>query len=222
MNTIYIGYDENSPVTYHVCSNSIIRKSTTPVALIPLVLPSLPYNETHTDGSNRFVYSRFLVPYLQNFTGWALFIDGDMVVTDDITTLFTEFLDPSKGVVVVKHSYTTNSKIKYLNHTNDDYPRKNWSSVILWNCSYYKNKILTPKTISESTGSFLHRFSWLDDFEIGELPIEWNWLPDEFGENPKAKIIHYTLGAPCFNGYETTPMNELWHQELKNTIYCVQ
>ena len=219
MKNIFIGYDKRETIAYHVCSNSIIRTSTNPIALIPLSLPLIKsYNETHNDGSNDFTYTRFLVPYLQNFNGWALFIDGDMILLDDITLLW-EFIDNSKAVIVVKHHYKTQSSIKYLGTKNEDYPRKNWSSVILWNCSHHKNKILTPEFVQESSGTFLHRFSWLSENDIGELPVEWNWLPDEFGENNNAKLLHYTLGTPCFETHKNSPMSDKWNEEFKNTTF---
>jgi hypothetical protein len=125
-------------------------------------------------------------------------------------------------VQVVKHDYKTRMPVKYLGSPNEDYPRKNWSSVILWNCSSFPNRKLTPEFVQRSTGSELHRFSWLDDQRIGELPPEWNWLPDEYGPNPDAKLLHYTLGAPCFHEFADTPMGNEWHRERILTEYCQQ
>jgi lipopolysaccharide biosynthesis glycosyltransferase len=156
-----------------------------------------------------------------DFSGHAIFIDGDMIVRDDIVKLW-EMRDFSKDVQVVKHNYKTRMTEKYLGAKNEDYPRKNWSSVILWNCSSFPNRQLTPQFIQQSTGSFLHRFSWIDDSRIGELPIEWNWLPDEFGPNSDAKLLHYTLGTPSFHEFATTPMGDEWHRERIFTEYCQQ
>jgi lipopolysaccharide biosynthesis glycosyltransferase len=215
MINIFIGYDTKETVAYHVCSNSIIRHSTQPVSIMPLALNLLDdYTETHTDTSNEFVYSRFLVPHLMNYTGWAVFIDGDMILQDDISNLWN-LRDDSKAVMVVKHDYKTKMPIKYFGAKNEDYPRKNWSSVILWNCSHPAHKILSPEFIQQSTGQYLHRFGWLTDNNIGELPKEWNWLADEYGVNNNAKLIHYTLGTPCFEEFADTPMNEYWHNEFK-------
>jgi hypothetical protein len=113
-------------------------------------------------------------------------------------------------------------KEKYLGSKNEDYPRKNWSSVILWNCSNHPNRKLTPEFVQHSTGAYLHRFSWLDDERIGELPPEWNWLPDEYGANPDAKLLHYTLGTPCFHEFADTPQADEWHKERLLTDYCLQ
>lgn len=212
MINIFIGYDTKETVAFHVCTNSIIHRSTTPISVTPLALSNLSYEEVHTDGSNEFVYTRFLVPLLRNYTGWAIFIDGDMIIKDDITTLWN-LRDDSRAVMVVKHDYKTKMSTKYLGYKNEDYPRKNWSSVILWNCSHPSNKILTSNYIKNSTGAQLHRFSWLTDIEIGSLPVEWNWMPDEFGINADAKLIHYTLGTPCFGEFRNTPMATEWIYE---------
>ena len=112
--------------------------------------------------------------------------------------------------------------VKYLGSKNENYPRKNWSSVILYNCSHPKNRILTPEFVQNATGAQLHRFSWLQDDLIGSLPIEWNWLPDEFGPNDNAKLLHYTLGTPCFHEFANTPMADEWHRERILTEYCQQ
>jgi lipopolysaccharide biosynthesis glycosyltransferase len=219
---VFIGYDPREAVAYHVCANSIIRHASQPVALMPVALSLFQeYQETHTDGSNHFIYTRFLVPYLMSWTGWAIFIDGDMIVRDDIVELWN-LRDVSKDVMVVKHDYKTRMTEKYLGSKNEDYPRKNWSSVILWNCNSYPNRRLTPDYVQQSTGAHLHRFAWLDDTRIGELPIEWNWLPDEYGANPDAKLLHYTLGTPSFHEFATTPQGDEWHRERILTEYCQQ
>lgn len=216
---IFIGYDPVEAVVYHTCVESLIKTSTQPLTITPLHLGNLSsYVETHDDGSNSFIYSRFLVPYLANYQGWCLFIDGDMILNEDVNELFA-LSNESKAVLVVKHDYKTRMAKKYLGAPNEDYPRKNWSSVILWNCGHPKNKCLSPEFVAQSTGKFLHRFTWLDDSDIGSLPIEWNWLPDEFGANKKAKLLHYTLGAPCFNDFKNTESSELWWAEYESAAY---
>ncbi len=219
---IFIGYDPREAVAYHTCANSIIRLASQPVAIIPLALNLFTdYEETHTDGSNHFIYSRFLVPHLMGHTGWAIFIDGDMIVRDDIVKLWN-LRRMDRDVMVVKHDYKTRMPVKYLGAKNEDYPRKNWSSVILWNCNSWPNRKLTPEFIEKSTGAELHRFTWIDDERIGELPLEWNWLPDEYGANADAKLLHYTLGAPCFHEFATTPQGDEWHREHMLADYCLQ
>ena len=219
---IFIGYDPREAIAYHTCANSIIRHASQPVAIIPLALNLFAdYTETHTDGSNHFIYSRFLVPHLMGYSGHAIFIDGDMIVRSDIVELWN-LRNSSLDVQVVKHDYQTRMTEKYLGAKNENYPRKNWSSVILWNCASYPNRRLTPEFIQKSTGAELHRFTWIDDARIGELPREWNWLPDEYGPNPDAKLLHYTLGTPSFHEFATTPMGDEWHRERILTDYCQQ
>ena len=221
---IFIGYDPREAVAYHTCANSIIRHASKPVALIPLALNLFEdYTEKHTDGSNQFIYSRFLVPYLMGFSGKAIFIDGDMILRDDIIKLWN-YVDTfiAWDVAVVKHDYQTKMTEKYLGSKNENYPRKNWSSVIVWQCDSFPNRQLTPQFIENATGAELHRFTWLEDKRILELPKEWNWLPDEYGPNTDAKLLHYTLGTPCFHEFALTPQGEEWHKEHMLADYCQQ
>jgi lipopolysaccharide biosynthesis glycosyltransferase len=219
---IFIGYDPREAIAFHTCVNSIIRHASQPVSIMPLALNNFQdYTETHTDGSNQFIYSRFLVPYLMDYTGQAIFIDGDMIVRSDIVELW-KLRDLGKDVMVVKHDYKTKMTTKYLGSKNEDYPRKNWSSVMIFNCNNYPTKKLTPEYIQKSTGAHLHRFEWTTDDRVGELPPEWNWLPDEYGANPDAKLLHYTLGTPCFHDFATTPMADEWHRERMLTEFCLQ
>ena len=219
---VFVGYDPREAIAYHTCVNSIIRHASRPVAIIPIALNLFQdYKETHTDGSNNFIYTRFLVPHLMGFKGWAIFIDGDMIIRGDIVELWN-LREVDKDVMVVKHDYQTCMPVKYLGAKNENYPRKNWSSVILWNCNSFPNRQLTPEFVQTSSGSFLHRFSWLDDDRIGDLPPEWNWLPDEYGPNLNAKLLHYTLGTPCFQEFADTPQGNEWHRERILTEYCQQ
>ena len=215
---IVVGFDQREAIAYHTFCQSVIEKSSLPIRFIPLSLGVIKdYKETHNDQSNDFIYSRFLTPFLNNFNGWAIFADGDMICQADISELW-DLRDESKALLVVKHDYQTKSRKKYLGNKNENYPRKNWSSVILWNCSHPKHKILTPDFISKQTGAYLHRFSWLEHNEIGELPKEWNWLAIEYPENNNAKLIHYTLGTPCFKEYKNTDMSEIWYETYNRTI----
>jgi len=219
---VFVGYDPREAIAYHVCANSIIRNASAPVAIIPVALNLFTdYKETHGDNSNHFVYTRFLVPYLMDFKGRAIFIDGDMVVRGDIIELY-ESLQTAHDVAVVKHDYKTRMPVKYMGAPNEDYPRKNWSSVIVWDCQSYPNRRLTPDFVQKQPGSFLHRFSWIDDDRIQALPKEWNWLPDELGENTEAKLLHYTLGTPCFHEFYDTTQAAEWHSEHGLAQHCEQ
>ena len=216
-----VGFDQREAVAYHTFVQSVVDCTSQPVAITPLVLSALPgYEETHKDGSNTFIYSRFLTPWLMDYKGWAIFADGDMICLGDIAELWG-LRDESKAVLVVKHDYKTKAKDKYLGNKNEDYPRKNWSSVILWNCGHPKNKLLSPELVMKQTGAYLHRFTWLDDQEVGELPREWNWLTTEYPNNYEAKLLHYTLGTPCFAGYATSDMAEVWHAHYQRVCQGV-
>ena len=214
---IFIGFDQREACAYHTFVQSLINHSSIPLDITPLCLTSLVgYKELHRDGGNDFVYSRFLSPFLNNFDGWAIYADGDMVCQADILELL-KLKDDSKAVMVAKHNYQTKQSKKYFNNKNENYPKKNWSSVILWNCSHPKHKILTPEFIQNQSGKFLHRFSWLDEDEIGEIPLEWNWLALEYPENKEAKIIHYTLGTPCLKEYKDTNMSDIWYDSYNKS-----
>ena len=216
--SIVVGFDQRESVAYHTFTQSIIEKASLPVLFIPLAINTLKgYRETHQDKSNDFVYSRFLTPYLNDFKGWAIFADGDMICQADIKELW-DLRDDSKALLVVKHNYKTKASQKYLGNINENYPRKNWSSLILWNCSHPSHKILTPHFIAKQSGKYLHRFSWLDDNDIGELPMEWNWLAIEYPVNIKAKLVHFTLGTPCFMSYRNTEMANYWLEANKRSL----
>lgn len=219
---IFVGYDgKYEPVAYHAFCQSVIEHSSIPVSFTPLALNTLKgYEETHKDGSNAFIYSRFLVPSLCDYKGIALFCDGDMICKSDVAELLKYYEEePEKAVWVVKHDYKTKHPIKYLGAKNEDYPRKNWSSVVLFNCHHWQNQKLTPELVMESTGSYLHRFSWLEDRFIGDLPVEWNWLETEYVYNKDAKLIHHTLGTPCFTDYQYSPYSQEWWQNYHNMIF---
>jgi hypothetical protein len=214
---IFSGFDEREAVGFHVFCASVIEHATEPVSITPLSLKSLQkvYTGGQRDGTNAFIYSRFLIPYLQGFSGWALFVDGaDMIVKDDVAKLWA-MRDPFKAVQIVPHDYKTKHLRKYvgtpLESDNHDYPRKNQSSVMLINCSHYSWRTLTPEVVASVPGSHLHRFEFINEERfIGHLPVEWNWLCQEYGANPDAKLIHYSIGVPAFPHYKDTPMAADW------------
>lgn len=211
---LVVGFDPREAIAYHVFCQSVIETASIPVQFIPLA-PNLlrGYRETHTDGSNAFIYSRFLTPWLCGFEGVAAFADGDMICRRDIAELVA-MADPSKAVQVVQHDYRTKAGTKYLGNRNEDYPRKNWSSLVLWNCGHAANRVLTPDFVEAHDGAFLHRFRWLSDEQIGALPMQWNWLATEYPDLESAALVHYTLGTPCFADYRQAPMSEYWHASL--------
>jgi lipopolysaccharide biosynthesis glycosyltransferase len=223
---IFCGFDPREAAGFHTFCQSVIERSSVPVSFIPLHGPLLNF-DGQRDGTNAFIYSRFLVPYLQHFNGWAIFLDAsDMVCVDDIVKLWNlrEQYQFNKAVAVVKHDYKTKHERKYIGTPmeadNLDYPGKNRSSLILWNCSHYANRRLTPELVTESPGSFLHRFQWLGDDQIGELPPEWNCLSGE-QDTAGASLLHFTLGSPGFKHYANSDGSLHWHRARKNALNMI-
>lgn len=211
---LVVGFDQREAIAYHVFCQSVIDKTSLPVRFLPLNKSVIAgYTESHQDGSNAFIYTRFLTPYLMDYTGWAIFADGDMICNTDLAELW-KLRDPQKAVMVAKHDYKTKAHTKYLGARNENYPRKNWSSVILWNCEHPDNRQLTPELVASKDGAFLHRFSWLEDDKIGEIPKEWNWLAIEYEPKEDVNLIHYTLGTPCFREYRHCDMADKWWAAL--------
>lgn len=214
---LYVGYDPRESVAYHVFCQSVIEQTSVPVAIHPLHQTQLQ-TDGQRDGTNAFIYSRYLVPHLRGYEGWAIFCDGDMVLLDDLLNLW-DLRDDQYAVMVVKHDYKTRHPKKYIKNRhlearNIDYPRKNWSSVMLINCGHPSNKILTKRFIEESDGATLHRFKWLNDYEIGSIPSEWNHLVGEYDYRDDAKLVHYTLGVPGFEYYVRCDYHESWNESL--------
>jgi len=207
---VFVGFDPREAAAYHVCCQSILDNTKAEVSFHPV-------RGEQRDGSNTFTYARFLVPYRCGFRGVALFLDGDMVARGDIAEL-AELTRLDRGVCVVKHEYLTRHPVKYLGYANHDYPRKNQSSVIAWNCGYMPNRVLTPDFVSKHDGAFLHRFSWLKDEQIGDLPMQWNRLVLEQELQDDDKLRHFTIGSPCFAEYADSPGAEEWFAALNRAL----
>ena len=210
---VFCGYDKREAIGFHVFVQSLIERSSIPLEIIPL-------SGEQRDGTNAFIYARFLVPHLCNFQGRAIFLDAsDMLMRADIAELVALF-DDSKAVQVVQHDYQTRSPRKYIGTDmeakNADYPRKNWSSLILWNCEHQFHRCLTPGFVRTSTGSFLHRFGWLPDSLIGALPNAWNRLVGE--QDGEAKIAHWTLGIPGIEHYSKSAYADEWRATLDRML----
>lgn len=224
---IFIGYDPVESVAWHTMAHSIFSRASRPVALIPVNIGNLKgifHRERDPKQSNDFSFTRFLVPYLSDYQGFAAFFDCDMMVRTDITELFKiAENDVSKAVHVVQHDYVPKDTVKYLNNIQYSYPRKNWSSVVIWNCAHPSNKIITPEYVSAATGMQLHRFLWLQDNEIGALDIRWNWLVGDY-ENPPPDVsnVHWTVGGPYFNEYRDSDFSEEWFEERDRMLHCMQ
>lgn len=223
---IFAGFDQREAVGYHVFCQSVIENASEPVCITPLALNTLRpvYRAGQRDGTNDFIYSRFLIPYLMGYNGFALFVDGcDMLCRGDIAELWA-MRNPFKAVQVVKHDYRTKNATKYvgtpMEAANEDYPKKNWSSVMLINSGHYNWRGITPESVEKAPGSYLHRFSFVEDRFVGELPVEWNWLVDEYGANADAKLLHWTCGMPGFTKYKDVPGSEHWHMSHKRANFA--
>lgn len=221
---IVIGYDENETVAFHVLSHSLLRNSSEPIEIIPLVKSQLRkfYNREKSNiESTDFSFTRFLTPYLSGFRGWSLFMDCDMLCISDIAELWAlqreEF-----AVMCVKHDYQPNGGLKFLNQIQTKYEKKNWSSVMLFNNE--KCFSLTPEVVESASGLYLHQFKWLSgDNQIGSLPLEWNYLVGEpAGSVTVPKLIHYTLGGPYFDEYINCEHADLWRDEYRRMMYATQ
>lgn len=219
---VFIGYDPNETVAYHTLAHSILRRSSIPVSIAPLMrsqLGGLYRRERGPTESTEFSLTRFLVPALSEYRGWSLFMDCDMLCRADFAELaaFTE-RDADKAVLVCKHDYTPGPTRKFLNQVQTVYPRKNWSSVMLFNNA--KCRALTTEYVNAATGLDLQRFTWLADSQIGDLPLEWNWLVGEYTRNPEAKVVHFTIGGPYFNEYRDCDYADEWFEEQRRMTYA--
>ena len=218
---VFVGYDTREDIAYQVCKHSIESKQSD-ASVRPLKQQELRDAGWYTRGidklaSTEFTFTRFLIPELCNFKGWALFMDCDMILKTDIKELFDQ-ADDQYAVMCVQHDYSPSATTKMDGQQQTVYPRKNWSSVMLFNCGHKSNQILTQDLVNnpEITGAYLHRFSWLKDKEVGELSPEWNWLVGHYKE-PKdgtPKLIHYTEGGPWFENYRNCEYHQDWKDEL--------
>jgi lipopolysaccharide biosynthesis glycosyltransferase len=218
MINIFIGYDNKEKVAYDVLSYSILKNSSEPVAITPVNLQNVkkyfdrPKNNL---SSTEFSFSRFIVPYLMEYSGWAIFMDCDMLITEDINRLWS-LRDNRYAVQVCKHDYVPRSETKFLNQTQTKYEKKNWSSLMIMNCE--KCTALTRDYVHEASGLELHQFKWLEsDDEIGGLPLEWNWLVDEYPTIDNVYNVHFTLGGPWFETYSNSPYSDLWREYYHET-----
>ncbi|XP_026406322.1 protein CDI-like [Papaver somniferum] len=221
---IFVGYDPREDLAYEVCKHSILKRASIPVEVIPikqsdLRTSGLYWRERGPTESTEFSFSRFLTPYLANYEGWAMFVDCDFLYTTDIKEL-TELIDDSYALMCVQHDYTPKESTKMDGAVQTVYPRKNWSSMVLYNCGHSKNKILTPELVNTQTGAFLHRFTWLEDSEIGSVPFIWNFLVghnkvDENDPSTQPKAIHYTTGGPWFEMWKNCEFADLWLSEME-------
>ena len=219
---VFVGYDTREDIAYQVCKHSLEARNKD-VIVKPLKQADLRDAGWYTRpvdrlASTEFTFTRFLIPELTNFSGWALFCDSDIIFLDDVKELFDQ-ADDKYAVMCVKHDYAPKEGIKMDGQVQTVYPRKNWSSVMLFNCAHPSNAKLNMDLVNEPeiNGAYLHRFSWLTDEEIGDLSYEWNFLVGHYKDgSPKA--LHYTEGGPWFENYRNCEFHTEWKQELQDMM----
>ena len=218
-NKVFVGYDSREDIAWQVCRHSIRRRASREIEVYPLKQASLrevglytrPYDKL---SSTEFSLTRFLTPYIAAHEGWTLFMDCDILLTADLNAIF-DGLDDRKALYVVQHDYTPANMVKMDGKAQTLYPRKNWSSVMLFNGANDHVKALTPAVVNSAEPSFLHRFEWLpDDDLIGALDLDWNFLEGEYAKTePTPRAIHFTNGGPWFEQWQSVDYADLWRAE---------
>lgn len=222
---VFVGYDRREAVAFSVLEHSIHRRASRPVTVAPIMLSQLDglmWRERNPLQSTDFSFSRFLMPYLCGFEGWAVFMDCDMLVLDDIASLW-DLRDDRYAVMCVHHNHVPEEETKFLGQTQSRYEKKNWSSVMLMNCA--RCTALTPEYVNTASGLELHRFHWLDgDHLIGEIPHRWNHLVDYDPSVPVEEVsnLHYTSGGPYFDDYRDCGYADAWFAERDDMLAVTQ
>lgn len=218
---IYIGYDSQETIAYHVLAHSLMRHASQPISVAPIMLSQLGaifQRPPNSLASTEFSFSRFLVPYLCNYQGWAIFMDCDMLCRTDISKLWAQ-RDEDYAVQVVKHEHKPEQTTKFNNHVQTRYAKKNWSSVMLMNCARCTN--LTLDFVNNASGLQLHQFKWLrSDRDIGDIEPVWNHLVGYDLYAPDAALVHFTEGGPYFSAYRDCDYADEWFAEhaLTNAV----
>ena len=215
---LYIGYDTKEKIASDVCEYSVKKNSSINLTVDLLIKKNLEEKKLLYRKDDKLIdlaitFSRFLVPFLNEYKGWAIFCDCDFLWTGDIKRLLDK-KDEKYAVMCVQHDYNPKSEIKMDGRQQLMYPRKNWSSMVLWNCSHPANKKIDINMVNNETGKFLHRFGWLEDKLIGNLDYKWNWLVGWYEEtsNNKPEAIHFTEGGPWFENYKNCEYSKIWSQ----------
>ena len=202
---IYVGIDPRETVAPFVFQHSVVTRTKAKCAFTYL-------SGEREDASNSFGKARFRVPEMQGYRGWAIWADGDMLCRADIEELW-DLRKPGYDVMVVKHDYRTKHPVKYLGQRNEDYPNKNWSSVMLIDCGNPVWRRPEYKAMLNGPAGMLHRFTFLEDERIGQLPDAWNWLVSEYPYEAAAKLVHFTIGIPPF--YPSCDYSAEWFNEMR-------
>jgi len=213
---VFIGYDPREETAYQVCRESLARQSSTLLNIQPIKQSemrekNLYWREKDALSSTEFSFTRFLVPYLAGYTGWAIFMDCDFLWRGDIAEI-EQYIDPAYAACVVKHNYAPKEATKMDGQVQTQYPRKNWSSFVLWNCGHSETRNLSLRMVNEQSGLYLHRFNFLSDEFIGELPIKFNYLEGWYTkeDEPNPLGVHFTRGGPWFKDYVDVEYGDEW------------
>jgi lipopolysaccharide biosynthesis glycosyltransferase len=216
---VFVGYDSREDIAWQVCRHSLLRHADNSVNVIPLrqsVLRELGLYSRPLDAaaSTEFSLTRFLTPFLAAQRGWVAFCDCDFLFTTDVRKVF-EGLDPTKAVYCVQHDYVPTYDVKMDGKRQALYPRKNWSSFVLFNCDHPDVRALTPTVVNSATPAFLHRFEWVrEDNALGALDLSWNFLEGEYPLPQRTpQVIHYTNGGPWFEEWRNCGYADLWLHE---------
>ena len=223
---VFVGYDSREDIAFRVCERSLLKHTSIPLDIWPIKQTdmrnrSLYWREHDPLSSTEFTFTRFLVPYLADYKGWALFCDCDFLFREDISGLL-DYMDGEKAVYLVKHNYNPPEKTKMDGAIQTQYPRKNWSSFMLINCEHEQvKKNLTLETVNNSTGLYLHRIQWADNKFIGELPIAYNYLEgwNTKDDCPNPIAVHFTRGGPWFRDYMQVEYGDEWVKISKDLIH---
>lgn len=225
----WIGFDPRETAAFDVARESLRQNLQRHTPINGVVLNSLQKQGLYTRRTDKrlgklwdviseapmsteFAISRFFVPYLAG-SGFALFMDCDMLVRKHVGPLLTK-LDPAKALYCVKHNHVPKQDVKMDGQEQTKYPRKNWSSFMIFNCDHPANDRLTLDLLNGVPGRDLHRFCWLDDSEIGELEPTWNYLVGHTEGVEDPAVVHYTDGGPWFTGFEDVEYADEWRQAL--------
>lgn len=225
---VYIGYDSKEDTAYNVCARSMLDHASCPLNIVRLdqdwlfriglyrrqsftrdsgqrydTIDCMPY-------STEFSFTRFLVPCLQP-DGMAVFCDSDFLWRDDICNMMVD-IDEWHAVSVVKHQFVPKRSMKMRGLIQEPYPRKNWSSLMVWNCDHRSTKMLTPYQVNYMAGSWLHGLKWLDANEIGAIEEKWNWLEGHSSPEIEPSAVHFTRGTPDMPGHQHASFAEEWNE----------
>lgn len=228
---MWIGFDPREAAAFAVCRNSIARRLTQPIPIRGIVLSELQRAGLYRRAverrgeqlwdpisgapmSTEFAIARFFTPILAK-SGWAAFCDCDVLARASLARMF-ELAKPQYAVMCVKHKHIPDYSVKMDGQAQTRYARKNWSSVMLFNCDHESNKTLTVDMLNIVPGRDLHRFCWLKDEEIGELPPVWNYLVGHTETDTEPQLVHFTDGVPgTHRGFDNCEYADEYRRELE-------